>query len=203
MRFSYRLLSFAAGFLFLAGFAAQAHSQSFLKNSEASVSVFAQSTSNVSGNGVTDDPTESMGGQVAFRHSYHWWLGFEGSYDYTRFSEHYSNPPYAVQHNNHEFGASYLVSGTSILGFRPFVLGGVSALVFSPSLNGGQNVSWQGEPALNYGAGINHALLSSHFGIRLQYRGVYAKAPDFGRASLDAGKSRLTSEPMGGVYLRF
>jgi hypothetical protein len=204
MRFSCRLLlSYATVLLFMVGFAARSYPQSFLRNSDVSVSAFGQSTSDVSGNGVSVNPTESIGGQAAFRHSYHWWLGFEGSYNYTRFSEHYSNPPFAIQHNTHEFAASYLVSGTSILGFRPFALAGVSALVFSPSLNGGQNVPWQGEPALNFGVGVNHALLSSHFGIRLQYRGVYAKAPDFHEAALDAGKSRLTSEPMAGIYLRF
>jgi hypothetical protein len=189
--------------LFSACFTTQAGAQSFLHNSDVSVSAFGQSTASVSGNGVTDDPTESIGGQVAFRHSYHWWLGFEGSYDYTRFSEHYSNPRYAIQHNTHEVAASYLVSGTSFLGFRPFALGGVSALVYSPSLNGGQNAPWQGEPALNFGVGINRALFTSHFGLRVQYRGVYAKAPDFHDAALDADKFRLTSEPMAGIYLHF
>lgn len=200
-------LSFACSaalvFFFFANFASQASAQSFLRNSEASVSFLAQSTSNVSGNSVTDDPTESFGGQASFRHSYHWWLGFEGSYDYSRFSEHYSARPYAVQHNTHEFAASYLVNGGNFLGFRPFALAGVSELVFSPTLNGGQNVSWQGEPALNFGAGIDRALYTSHFGIRLQYRGVFAKSPDFGLAALDTGKSRMTSEPMAGVYLHF
>lgn len=203
MRFSCRLLSYAALLLFITGFTAQAHPQSFLRNSEASISGFAQSTSNVSGNGITVDPTESIGGQAAFRHSYHWWLGFEGSYDYTRFSEHYSNPPFAVQHNTHEFAGSYLVSGGSVLGFRPFALGGVSALVFSPSLNGGQNVSYQGEPAINFGAGIDRAVYTQHLGVRIQYRGVFAKAPDFHEAALDAGQWRLTQEPMAGLYLRF
>lgn len=203
MRFLYRVFSYAAVLLFLAGFAAQAHSQSFLRNSEASISALAQSTSDVSGKGVSDNPTQSIGAQAAFRHSYHWWLGFEASYDYTRFSEHYSARPFAIQHNTHEFGGSYLVHGGDFLGFRPFALAGVSALVFSPSLNGGQNVSWQGEPAVNFGAGIDHGLLTSHFGIRLQYRGVFAKAPDFNLTELDAGKSRLTSEAMAGIYLRF
>jgi hypothetical protein len=203
MRFLNRVFPYAALFLFFAGIVSSAHAQRVPKNDEVSVSAFAQSTSDVSGNGVSVNPTESIGGQAAFRHSYHWWLGYEGSYDITRFSEHYSNTPFAVQHNMHEFAASYLVSGASILGLRPFALGGVSAVVFSPTLNGGQNVSWQGEPGLNFGAGFDHAVYTSHLGVRLQYRGVYAKAPDFGRAALDADAWRLTSEPMGGLYVRF
>ena len=203
MHFLYRFSSYAAVLFLSAGLAAQARAQSFIRNSNVSISAFGQSTSSVSGNGVTVDTTDSIGAQAAFRHSYHWWLGFGGSYDYTRYSEHYSNAPYAVQNNMHELAASYLVSGASFLGFRPFALVGVSAVVFSPTLNGGQNVAWQGEPGLNYSVGLDRALLTSHFGVRLQYRGVYYKAPDFGRPQLDAGASRLTSEPMAGLYLRF
>jgi hypothetical protein len=203
MRFLSRLSFSAALLLFIAGFAAQSHAQIPLRHSEISLSGFGQFTPAVTGNGVTVDPTRSIGGQAAFRHSYHWWLGYEASYNYTRYSEHYSNSPFAIQHNMHEFGASYLVSGVSLLGFRPFALGGVSAVVFSPTLNGGQKVSWQGEPGLNFGAGIDRSLLTSRFGVRLQYRGVYYKAPDFGEPQLKSDKYRLTSEPMVGLYLRF
>ncbi|MFZ0661777.1 MAG: hypothetical protein WAM66_03730 [Acidobacteriaceae bacterium] len=197
-------LSFSTALLlFIAGFAAHSQAQKLLRHSEISVSGFGQFTPGVTGNDVTVDTTRSVGGQAAFRHSYHWWMGYEASYNYTRFSEHYSNSPFAVQHNMHEFGASYLVSGVSLLGFRPFALGGASAVVFSPSLNGGQKVSWQGKPGLNFGAGIDRSLLTSHFGVRLQYRGLYSKAPDFGESQLKSDKYRLTSEPMVGLYLRF
>lgn len=203
MRFLSRISFSAALLLFVAGFAPQSHAQNPLRHSEISVSGFGQFTSGVTGNGVSVDTTRSVGGQAAFRHSYHWWMGYEASYGYTRFSEHYSNSPFAIQHNMHEFGASYLVSGVSLLGFRPFALAGISAVVFSPSLNGGQKVSWQGEPGLNFGAGIDRSLLTSHFGVRLQYRGVYLKAPDFGEPQLKSDKYRLTSEPLVGLYLRF
>jgi hypothetical protein len=203
MHFLYRFSSYVAVLFLSAGLAAQAGAQSFIRNSSVSVSAFGQSTSSVSGNGVAVHTTDSIGAQAAFRHSYRWWLGFEGSYDYTRYSEHYSHTPYAVQNNMHEFAASYLVSGASLLGFRPFALAGVSALVFSPTLNGGQNVPWQGEPGLNYSVGLDRALLTSHFGLRLQYRGVYYKAPSFGKPQLNADAYRLTSEPMAGLYLRF
>lgn len=204
MRFFYRHYFCAALLLLLLGFAVSASAQSFLRNSDVSVGAFGQFTSDVSGNGITLDTTKSLGGQAAFRHSYHWWLGFEGSYDYSRYAELYSNQRFPIQHNTHEFAASYLVSAPiGVFGIRPFALAGISALVFSPTLNGGQNQSWQGEPALNFGVGLNHALLTSHFGIRIQYRGVFYKAPDFNQPALDTGESRLTSEPMAGIYLKF
>jgi hypothetical protein len=206
MRLLCRLSFFAVVLVFVAGLAVESHAQTVVnavRNSSISVSAFWQRTPSVTGNGVTVDTTRSLGAQAAFRHSYHWWMGYEASYNYTRFSEHYSARPSAIQHNLHEFAASYLVSGTSLLGFRPFALGGVSAVVFSPTLNGGQRVSWQGEPGVNFAAGIDHSLLTSHFGVRIQYRGLYAKAPDFGEPQLKSDKFRLTSEPMAGLYLRF
>ncbi len=197
-----RLLSCATLIVFCAIFAFSASAQNFLHNSDIAVSAFGQFSPTVNGNGIGLNTTDSVGGQAAFRHSYHWWLGFEGSYSYTRFAEIYSNQRFPIQHNTHEFAGSYLVTMPSFI-IHPFAFAGVSALVFSPTLNGGQNASWQGEPAFNFGAGINQALLTSHFGIRLQYRGVYYKAPDFGQALLDTGRSRLTSEPMVGIFLKF
>ncbi len=190
-------------FAVVAAFSPSAQAQNVLHNSEVSLSAFAQFSSDTSGNGVTDNPTKSAGGQLAFRHSYHWWLGYEASYGYTRFAERYSQQPYTFQHNMHDFAASYLVSGPSALGFRPFALAGVSALVFSPSLNGGQNVSYQGRPAFNFGVGVEKALLSDHFGVRVQYRGLFYKTPDFGEATLTTNSFRSTSEPMAGVFVRF
>jgi hypothetical protein len=203
MRFLYRHCLFTAFLVLLTGLAVPSYAQNVLRHSEISVGGFAQFTPEVTGNSVTVDTTRSFGAQAAFRHSYHWWLGYEGSYNYSRYSEHYSARPYAIQHNMHDFAASYLVSGTSLLGFRPFALVGVSAVVFSPSLNGGQRVPWQGRPGLNFGVGMDHALLTSHFGIRLQYRGVYYKAPDLGEPQLKSDKYRLTSEPMAALYIRF
>jgi hypothetical protein len=204
MRFPFGSLPIAALILAVAGAtASSAQAQNILRNSEVSLSGFAQFSPDTSGNGITDKPTTSAGGQAAFRHSYHWWLGYEASYGYTRFAERYSGQPFTYQHNMHDFAGSYLVSGPSALGFRPFALAGVSALVFSPSLNGGQNVPFQGRPAFNFGVGVNKALLTDHFGIRVQYRGLFYKTPDFGKAALNTGTSRLTSEPMVGAYVRF
>ncbi len=182
---------------------APAHAQKALSNSDISVDGFAQFTSTASGNGITDRPTKSAGGAASFRHSYHWWLGYEAGYEYTRFAEYYTGESFGIQHNTHEFGGSYYVHGATTLGLQPFATVGASALVFSPSLNGGQNVAYQARPALNFGVGVNLPLLTSHFGVRVQYRGVYYKAPDFGEARLTTNAFRETSEPMAGVYFRF
>jgi hypothetical protein len=189
-----------AGFLLLG---AAANAQNALRNDDISIGGFYQFTQNTSGNGISNHTSKSAGGYASFRHSYHWWLGYEASYQYTRFSEFYSGQPFGYQHNVHEFGGSYYVHGLSALGIQPFAVAGVSAIVFSPSLNGGQNVSWQARPGANFGAGINYPLLSSHIGVRLEYRGLFYKTPDFGQPALTTNAWRITSEPMAGVYLKF
>ncbi len=191
-----------SGFLFCS--AAQA--QKVLRNDEASVGGFYQFTSTASGNGISDTASKSLGGEASFRHSFHWWLGYEASYDYTRFSDFYSGQAFGYQHNLHQFNGDYYVHGPKAFGIQPFAVAGVSGVVFSPTLNGGQNTPWQIRPGANFGAGINYPLLTSHLGVRLQYRGVYYEAPDFspnGLPALSTNSYRLTSEPLAGVYIRF
>ena len=191
-----------SGFLFCS--AAQA--QKVLRNDDASVGGFYQFTSTASGNGISDTASRSLGGEASFRHSFHWWLGYEASYDYTRFSDFYSGQAFGYQHNLHQFNGDYYVHGPKAFGIQPFAVAGVSAVVFSPTLNGGQNTPWQIRPGANFGAGINYPLLTSHLGVRLQYRGAYYEAPDFspnGLPALSTNSYRLTSEPLAGVYIRF
>lgn len=182
--------------------ATPAHAQKALRNDDIAVSGLYEMTQKVTGNGITVDPTKSGGGQAAFRHSFHYWMGYEAAYTMSRYTDFYTGQPFGIQHNQHEFSASYLVHGPTIL-VQPFALAGISAVVFSPSLNGGQNVSWQARPGINFSAGVNVPLLTSHIGIRVQYRGVYYKTPDYDRTYLKTNVNRLTSEPMAGVYIRF
>jgi hypothetical protein len=206
--FQRKLRFFSFAFTILAftcfGFAAHAQvAQQVLHNSDVSIGAFGQFSTNVDGNGISQTTTKSLGGEAAFRHSYHWWLGYEAGYSYTRYADYYSNQVFPVQHNMHEFSGTYLVQGPHALGFQPFGGAGVSAVLFSPSLNGGQSVSYQARPGVNFTVGINHSILTSHLGVRLQYRGVYYKAPDFGEAALTTNSFRLTSEPTAGVYFKF
>lgn len=170
---------------------------------DASLSAFGQFSNTVSGNGISLRAGSSAGVRGAFRHTYSKWLGWEAGYGYTRFAEHYSGQPYSYQHNLHEISGDWVGSpDVSFAGFKPFVDAGVSALIFSPTLNGGQNVPWQAKAAVNYGAGIDRRL-GSNFGFRLQYRGLFYKAPDFGRSYLNTGSFRQTAEPTVGFYMHF
>jgi hypothetical protein len=178
------------------------HAQNALKNDDIAVTGLYEFTQTVSGNGITDIPSKAGGGEAAFRHSYHWWLGYEGAYTYTRYDETYTNQPFGYQHNQHEFSGSYYVHGPTIF-IQPFALAGFSGVLMSPSLNGGQNVPYQWRPGVDFGAGANLPLLTSHIGLRFEYRAVYYKAPDFGEPYLTTNAMRVTSEPMAGAYIKF
>lgn len=175
-----------------------------LRNNDASLDIFYQTTTTSSGNGMTVRPSKSAGGAAYFRHSFHWWEGYEIGYTYTRYNNNYTHHVFGIQSNMHEFNGSYYVhTPVRFLGIQPFATAGASLILFSPSLNGGQNVPWQPRAGMNFGFGANLPLVTHYFGLRAQYRGVFYKTPDFRTSSLVTNSYRLTSEPMIGLYVRF
>lgn len=176
-----------------------------LKNLDGAVSVFGQTSSTTNGDGVRDKPTESMGALATVRQSFHPWLGYEVNYSYTRFTEKYSTIPFGVQNNVHEVSGAYLLQGPTfpILGLQPFGAVGVGALIFLPTTTGGQKYSQQSRVPFLYEVGVNYPLLTSHLGLRFQYRGLLYKTPDFNAALLTTNARRQTSELSLGAYFRF
>src|SRR6202453_2800606 len=85
-----------------------------LKGMEGAVAVFGQFTGTSNGNGITDNPTDSLGALATFRQSFHPWLGYEVNYSYTRFTDPYSTLPFGVQNNVHEVSGAYLLQGPTI-----------------------------------------------------------------------------------------
>jgi opacity protein-like surface antigen len=176
-----------------------------LKNLEGGINFFGQFSQSSNGNGVQDSPTDSLGVVASVRQSLHPWLGYEINYGYTRFSEHYSTTPFGVQNNVHEATAAYLLQAPTIpiLGLQPFGAVGVGGLLFLPTTVGGQKNNQQWRVPLLYEVGVNYPLFTSHLGLRLQYRGLVYKTPDFNSAQLTTNTRRQTSEPSVGAYFRF
>jgi len=75
--------------------------------------------------------------------------------------------------------------------------------LYAPTLNGGQRASAQARPAFTFGLGANFPLLTSHFGMRVQYRALLHQTPDFGQEQFKTNTWRISSEPAVGVYLHF
>ena len=178
-----------------------------LKNFEGAVNVFGQFSSTSNGNGIQDKPTSSVGALASVRQSIHPWLGYEINYSYTRFAERYQTSPFGqtVQNNLHEVSVAYLVQGPTIpiLGLQPFGAVGSGGLIFLPTTTGGQKYGQQARIPLLYEFGVNYPLFTSHLGLRLQYRGLLYKTPDFGSPLLTTNVRRQTAEPTVGAYFRF
>jgi opacity protein-like surface antigen len=181
-----------------------ANAQTF-KNLDGAVSVFGQHSGTKTGDGVRDNPTESMGALATVRQSFHPWLGYEVNYSYTRFTERYSTIPFGVQNNVHEVSGAYLLQGPSFpfLGLQPFGAVGVGALIFLPTTVGGQKYGQQNRVPFLYEVGVNYPIITSHLGLRFQYRGLVYKTPDFNAALLTTNTTRQTSELSLGAYFKF
>jgi hypothetical protein len=54
-----------------------------------------------------------------------------------------------------------------------------------------------------YDGGLEDSLFTPHFGVRLQFRQVFFKAPDFGQNYLTIQQHTSTIEPGIGFYLKF
>jgi hypothetical protein len=192
--------------LLVAGPASQAFSQT-LRNFDGALSAFGQFSGTTNGNGIEDKPTYSTGVLATARQSLHFWLGWEVNYGYTRYAERYKTPTYGiqVQENMHEVTGAYLVQGPTIpiLGLQPFGAVGVGALVFLPTTVGGQRYSQQYRVPILYEVGVNYPILTSHLGVRVQYRGLSYKTPDYNSEQTTTGARRQTSEPSVGAYFRF
>ena len=184
----------------------RAQAQMF-KHLDGAVSVFGQTSGTSNGNAIQDKPTRSIGTLATVRQSFHPWLGYEVNYGYTRFAEKYTTSPFdvQVQNNLHEVSVAYLLQGPTlpILGLQPFAAVGTAGLIFLPTTTGGQRYSQQTRIPILYEFGVNYPVLTSHLGLRLEYRGLSYKAPDFSAPILTSGARRQTSELALGAYFKF
>ncbi|MHB8301680.1 MAG: hypothetical protein ACYDC6_02405 [Acidobacteriaceae bacterium] len=117
-----------------------------------------------------------------------------------------------------EFTGAYLVkSPTSLLGLRPYGEAGLGDLLFAPSVNKtevtfpnssiyqnySESISTQNRLAGLYAIGVDAPLLTSHLGVRLEYRGLLYIAPRFGNSFLNSNRPMLTQEPVASLYFKF
>jgi hypothetical protein len=171
---------------------------------DAAVSGFAQITGATNGNSIREDTSESLGGLVSIRQPYRPWFGYEANVGYTRYSEFYNKGVTTVQDNVTEFTAGYLLQAPKPVFYQlaPFVTLGGGLIVFSPTQGSKSGVSPQFLPAFVYSLGVNRPV-THRIGLRVQYRALKYKTPNFNKNLLDTRRLRTTMEPSIGVYYRF
>jgi opacity protein-like surface antigen len=202
-----RLKILVAGLFATLLFAATSTAQELPPN-EVSVQGTGFFTKDSDNNGVTQHTTDSGGLLVSYRNRFSRLFGADLSYGYTRDTQlnFTSAGASRVQSNLHQATAA-LVAHTPgrVFGFRPFALAGVGALTFSPINNFGgiaTAADTQAKAAFVYGGGGDYDI-NDHFALRLEYRGLVYKRPDFGLTTLNSDATTHTAQPSAGVVFRF
>src|SRR3954464_10886044 len=153
------------------------------------------------GNGTTPTPTNSGAVLITGRYRFSDHNSVEINYSHTSNSQIFFASPltYRIQGTIAEYSGAYVYSFDESKKAEPFAFAGAAGLIFYPSynlnyINGMQStipVYQQTKPAFLYGGGFDWKIfssvpllhrsptLSNHVALRLQYRGLVYKAPDF------------------------
>jgi opacity protein-like surface antigen len=141
-------------------------------------------------------------------------VGFEFNYGYARLTENFNfatttpfGPPaglFPVQTQMNEYTFGYLahLPRFSFHGIQPFVGGGIGTTAFKPTSGGGEGLPEKARMTYYYTVGAED-MVSRHFGVRLQFRQLFYKDPDFGQNYLTIQQQTITSEPTFGFFLKY
>jgi len=148
------------------------------------------------------------------------WLGYNVNFGYSRFSENYSmgssftspGPPYSagslrqgsIGTNLYELSVASVIQGPHTKRFGTFAQLGGGILAFLPTQRPAPN-SVDIRALMVFGTGVNYKL-SEHLGVRVVYRGLFYKNPDFQSQDSRVPVSKLftvTSEPTVSIVYSF
>jgi hypothetical protein len=177
-----------------------------------------------SGNGTNLRANNSGAVLVTARYRFSERSSLQLNYARTANSQIYLAGPltYRIHNTISEYSGAYVFSFRQSQRVEPFVFAGAGAVTFYPGYNGDSingvdasiPASRQTKPALLYGGGLDYRLfaslplvrrspLSQHLALRLQYRGLLYKAPDFKVQNLFTGDRGHMAEPSLGIVVQF
>jgi opacity protein-like surface antigen len=152
------------------------------------------------------EATKSGGFLVGYSYQFSRWFGAEGNYGFTRNTQKFGTVggPTFVESDFHEVtGALVVHIPTHVKSFRPYVLGGGGALIFDPTNRyTGTGAERQTRGTVVYGGGANFDV-THNVGVRLEYRGLVYKIPDFSTGTLNLDKYTHLAQPSAGIFFRF
>jgi opacity protein-like surface antigen len=169
---------------------------------DVNASLYGQFSGTTNSDGISQSPQNSAGVMVGLRKYDRPWRGYELTYSFNHANQDYSGTTLSsVTANAHSVTADYVVSvPIPTTGIRPFLLGGGGVVIFAPQGSSGGGTDTKA--VFSYGGGVDVRLVP-HIGLRVQYRGLLYRAPDFGQAFLSTDSFTRTAEPMAGLYLKF
>ncbi|MBI2819973.1 MAG: porin family protein [Acidobacteria bacterium] len=166
-------------------------------------------TKNSNGNGISRTTTDTGGFLAGFRYRLNPWIAAEGNYGYARNTHNYFTlaGPFGVQANTHQVtGAFVLTPPVTVDRVRPYVLAGTGVLIFDPIDNNAGDIvnliDVESKPVFLYGGGVDFDV-TRHVAMKLEYRGLVFKSPDFDFVSLDLDKVTHVAQPSAGFTYRF
>src|ERR1700694_5467695 len=174
-----------------------------------------------SANGIVLSPTNSGGFLGTFRWRFAEKHSIEINYARTNDSQIYKTPnTFRIQSNVTEWTGAYVFSPMETKKFESFVFGGAGILVFNPFSTFVNTVqvpvpsTRQTEFAVLYGVGVDYRVFSSvpglrkaalapHLALRIQYRGLFYKVPNFNNPNLFTGSRGHLAEAAAGFVIKF
>lgn len=161
-------------------------------------------------NSTTLNPTTSGGVLGTVRYRFNHTHGIAVNIGHTNNSQVFTIPPdtFRVSAGITEFSAAYMLSPFHAKRLDPFVLAGGGMLRFGA---GGQYIDGFLSPfgaknqtslAVLYGGGADYRVWRS-VALRVQYRGLFYKAPDFTQTRLFSGAYGHMAEPTAGLAFKF
>ena len=170
---------------------------------------------------ITQTASTAAGAIATIRGQKSAYKGLEFNYSYGRVTESYTCQssslhcnqgtttgtyvgPFQSQATPSEYTFGYLVRPErTYFGFKPYISGGAGVMEFKPTQNGGQGLQTQARAAYYYSIGGEEYLVGDTLGLRVGFRQVFFKAPDFGQNYLTILKTTFVSEPQVGLFLHF
>jgi hypothetical protein len=182
---------------------------------EVFVSAFGLFGSQANGNGIGEQATQAGGGSAGYRFHLGRTSSLEGRYGFSRNSQKYSlgTTVSSVSAYFSEISGSYVYSFATTRRLQPFLEAGGGVVLFSPgnygssaSIYGGSGTATslptQAKAMFVYGGGADFPAVS-HFYLRLEFRDVGYKAPDFGNPLYRSNAFSFSYEPSIGFAYRF
>ncbi len=174
-------------------------------NSEVSANFTGNFQKQATGNGITDNASNSGGILANYRYHFNRWSAMEVNYAHMQFTQYYnsgSTTQAAVNEATVAYQFTFGIPQESR--FHPFVEAGTGAVLFSSPINAGSNSGGfsQGRPTLLYGAGVTYKLIGA-LSAQVGFRGLIYKVPDFAVTSQFTNATTQMAEPYVGLTFRF
>ena len=160
---------------------------------------------------ISDSPTKSVAVLGTVRYHFKPRHAVEVNFGHTKNSQIFTVPPdtFRVMTGISEFTGAYVFTPFASEKWQPFLLAGGGGLRFSvgntyiDTIPGSFGTAGQTSLAFLYGVGTDYRIWS-HLGLRLQYRGLVYRNPDFGVASrFYTGAKSHMAEPALGIVVKF